>query len=162
MLTLLFFKNSNEVAVADLYLNERRLIATTHPATIVGAMFAMERSQLKVVTSLGTHTGNIEFSESDAEQVPLNVLKMRMDINPRLYQFTHLASDASQKVVLEGLDLFSKDNWRDPNEICDEYIRIAYHHLPQDVIKRQLVKPAPKDWSARLKKRNNFIYFPNC
>lgn len=162
MLTLTFFKNSKDVAVADLYLNERRLIATTHPATIVGAMFAMERSRLKVVTSLGTHTGNIEFHALGDEQLPLSVIKMRMDINPRLYQFSHLAADASQKTVLEGLDLFSKDNWFEPSEVCDEYIRVAYHHLPADVVKRELVKPAPTGWGLTLKNRNDFIYFPFC
>ena len=162
MLTLSFFQNHNEVAVADLYLNERRLIATTHPATIVGAMFAMKRTQLKVVTSVGTHTGNIEFLAAGAEFPPLVAYKMRLDLNPRLYQFSHLASNPTEKAILEGLDLFSKNNWHEPSELSDEYIRIAYHHLPADVLKRPLAAPEPKNWKRMLKKRNDFVYFPDC
>jgi hypothetical protein len=162
MLTLTFFKNHHDVAIGDLYLGERRLIATNHPATLVAAMFAMKRKQLKVTTLVGSHTGVIDFPSGEEPFTPLPVLKMRMDINPRLYQFRHLAADESEAAILEGLDLFSQDNWYEPSDRADEYIRAAYHHLPPDVIERQLTKPAPKNWKKTLKARNEFIYFPEC
>jgi hypothetical protein len=41
------FKNSRGVFVGDLYLDERRLLATTHPATVVAAIYAMDLTTLK-------------------------------------------------------------------------------------------------------------------
>lgn len=162
MLDLTFFENHHGVAIADLYFGERRLIATNHPATIVAAMFAMGRKRLRVHTKLGTHTADLQFAEAGAENPGPVVAKMRMDINPRLYRFAHLASTPSEREVLEGLDVFTFENWEEPNEVADEYIRIAHHHLPADVIARPLTTPAPRDWLQRLKKRNQFIYFPDC
>jgi len=162
MIDLTFFNNHNGVAIADLYLGERRLLATNHPATVVAAMFAMGRKRLKAHTDLGSQTGDLEFPDADADNPGPMVAKLRMNLNPRLYRFVHLASSPSERDVLERLDIFMHENWHEPSDVADEYIRIAHHHLPPDVIARPLNKPAPKDWSRRLKKRNEFIYFPEC
>ena len=103
MLTLTLFKNHNDVAIGDLYHGERRLIATNHPATLVAAMFAMGLKRLKVTTTVGTHTADFEFAPPEGPFTPLTRAKMRMDLNPRLYRYGHLASDDSERVVLEGL-----------------------------------------------------------
>ncbi|MCB1995032.1 MAG: hypothetical protein H6933_19385 [Burkholderiaceae bacterium] len=162
MIDLTFFENHNGAAIADLHLGERRLLATSHPATIVAAMFAMGRKRLKVHTTLGTHTDDLEFRDTDDDNAGPVVAKRRMDINPRLYRFAHLASTPTERQVLEGLDIFSYENWSEPTDVADEYIRVAHHHLPNDVIARPMSTPAPKDWPKRLKKRNQFIYFPHC
>lgn len=162
MLSLTFFENTNGAPVGDLHLGERRLLATTHPATIVAAMFAMELTELKVATSVGSHVGKVEFLEADAEFPPLPALKIRMGLNPRLYQFRHLAPTEDYVLLLEGLDLFVNENWYEPTELADEHLRAAHHHLPKDVIKRPLTTPAPKGWKATLKRRNGWIYFPDC
>jgi hypothetical protein len=161
-LTLTFFKNSKGAPVADLHLGERRLLATTHPATIVAAIFAMGLTELTVVTADDSHTGKVNFMESGADIWPLVALNLRMQMNPRLYQFRHLAPAQNYAPLLEGLDLFVHENWYEPNELADEHLRAAHHHLPKDLIKRPLVTPAPKGWKKTLARRNGWVYFPLC
>jgi len=162
MLTLTFFKNSHGIAVGDLYHNERRLIATTHPATVVAALFAMGKKQLAVTTSAGSYTGNLEFFGENDDVPPLVMTKMRYDLNPRFYQFKRLASSETESAYLEGLDLFSQDSWFAPHPRADQHLRLAQTHLPADVIVRPLTTPSPKGWWRTVKAQNEFIYFPNC
>ena len=161
-LQLTFFDNLKGAPVADLFIGDRRLIATTHPATIVGAMFAMKRTRLKVVTSIGCHTGVVRFLEPAEPYIPLVALKRFMELQPERCQFLHLAPTDLYVPLLQGLDLFAREDWHEPNDVCDEYIRAAYHHLPEDVIRRPLLKPAPKGWKKTLKRRNGWIYYPFC
>ena len=162
VMKLTFFRNTKGAPVADLYMGERQLIATTHPATIVGAMFAMKRTRLTVVTTAGSHTGTLRFLDPDEKGIPLIVLKVFLENRPDLLQFLHLAPDESYVPLLQGLEIFALEKWREPNDECDEYIRAAYHHLPKDVIERPLLKPVPKGWKKTLKRRNGWIYFPDC
>ena len=161
-LQLTFFHNSKGAPVADLYMGERRLLATTHPATIVGAMFAMKRTGLTVVTSIGSHTGVVRFLAPNEAYIPLVMLRTEMELYPERCQFLHLAPTDLYVPLLQGLDLFAREDWHEPNDVCDEYIRAAYHHLPEDVIRRPLLKPAPKGWKKTLKRRNGWIYYPFC
>lgn len=161
-LTVTFFSNHNSVPVADLYLGERRLLATTHPATIVAALYAMDMTELTVTTSDGTHTGELPFNEPGEEAWPIQVMNLRMQLNPRLYQFRHLAPSSDYHLFLQGLDLFAHDTWDAPSVVADEHLRAAHHHLPNDLIKRPLTTPDPKGWKKTLKHRNDFIYFPSC
>lgn len=162
MLHLTSFKNSRGVFVGDLYLDDRRLLATTHPATVVAAIYAMDLTTLKVTSSTGTHTANLEYRPDGDETLPLPIHKMRMDLNPAMYQYGHLASYPTEKVFLEGLDLFSNEDWHDTNEIADEHLRTAHHHLPPELIARPLTKPAGKTWKKTLRARNQFVYYPFC
>ena len=161
-LTLTFFANSNGVPVANLHLGERRLLATTHPATIVAAMFAMGVTQLTVVTADGSRAGEMNFMEPEADFWPLPAMNLRLQMNPRLYQFRHLAPAQNYLPLLEGLDLFAHENWYHPAEVADEHLRAAHHHLPKDLVKRPLLTPAPKGWKKTLTRRNGWIYFPFC
>jgi hypothetical protein len=86
---------------------------------------------------------------------------MRMDLNPAMYQNGHLASYPTEKVFLEGLDLFSNEDWHDTNELADEHLRTA-HHLPPELIARPLKKPAGKTWKKTLRARNKFVYYPSA
>lgn len=161
-LTLTFFSNDNGVPVADLHLGERRLLATTHPATIVAALFAMGLTELTVVTADGRHTGKMNFNEPGADFWPLPAINLRLQLNPRLYQFRHLAPAAGYLPLLEGLDLFAHENWWNPTEVADEHLRAAHHHLPKELIKRPLETPDPKGWKKTLARRNGWVYFPFC
>ena len=162
MLTLTFFNNSKGAAVADLHAGERRLLATTHPATIVAAMFAMDRTRLKVVTGVGSHTAGVLQPKTDGLWGKPVQAKMLFDLAVKDYQWSHLAESDEQKIVLDGLDYFAFEDWAAPTEVADEYIRIAHHHLPKELIKRPLAKAVPAGWKKTLKKRNQFIYFPYC
>lgn len=161
-LTLTFFKNSKGAPVADLHLGERRLLATTHPATIVAAIFAMGLTELEVVTAEGSHIGSVTFTEPGEDFWPIPAINLRLQMNPRLYQFRHIAPAASFVPLLEGLDLFAYENWYDPTELADEHLRAAHHHLPKDLIKRPLETPDPKGWKKTLARRNGWVYFPFC
>jgi len=161
-LTLTFFLNDKAVPVADLYLGERRLLATTHPATIVAAMYAMDMTELTVVTHAGSHTGQVEFIEPGEDAWPLPAINLRLRLNPHLYQFRHLAPADNYLLLLEGLDLFSYELWHTPTAVADEHLRTAHHHLPKDLIKRPLTTRDPKGWKKTLKNRNDFVYFPFC
>lgn len=161
-LTLTFFKNSKGAPVADLHLGERRLLATTHPATIVAAIFAMGLTELEVVTTEGSHIGEVAFQEPGTDLWPIPAINLRLQLNPRLYQFRHLAPAASFVPLLEGLDLFAYEDWYDPTELADEHLRAAHHHLPKDLIKRPLETPDPKGWKKTLARRNGWVYFPFC
>ena len=161
-LTLTFFTNDNGAPVADLYLGKRRLLATTHPATIVAALFAMDRTELTVVTAEGSHSGTMNFLEAGADFWPIEAMNLRMQLNPRLYQFRHLAPTQSYAPLLEGLDLFAYENWYNLTEVADEHLRAAHHHLPKDLLKRPLLTSAPKGWKKTVARRNGWIYFPFC
>jgi hypothetical protein len=161
-LTLTFFKNSKGAPVADLHLGERRLLATTHPATIVAAIFAMGLTELEVVTAEGNHIGEVVFQEPGTVFWPLPAINLRLQMNPRLYQFRHLAPADGYLPLLEGLDLFAHEDWWDPTEVADEHLRAAHHHLPKDLIKRPLETPDPKGWKKTLARRNGWVYFPFC
>lgn len=161
-LTLTFFLNDNGVPVADLYLGERRLLATTHPATIVAAIYAMDLTELTVITHEGSYSGELQFNEPGDDTWPLPVLNLQLQLNPELYQFRHLAPRVEYHPILEGLDLFSHETWHAPSAVADEHLRAAHHHLPKDLIKRPLETPAPKGWKKTLNRRNNWVYFPEC
>jgi len=110
--TLTFFLNSKGAPVADLYLGTRRLLATTHPATIVAALFAMDINELTVITLLGNQTAKLDFIDIGGLFIPLPAVKVRMQLNPRLFQFRHLSPDESFLPLLEGLDLFAQEDWQ--------------------------------------------------
>lgn len=161
-LTLTFFDNTKGAPVANLWLGERRLLATTHPATIVAAIFAMGLSQLTVVTADGSHAGELNFIQAGGDFPWLPALKTRMQTSPSLSQFRHLAPAQSYLPLLEGLDLFSKEDWYELTDVADEHLRAAHHHLPNDLIKRPMLTPDPKGWKKTLSRRNGWVYFPYC
>ena len=156
-LVLRFFKNHAGIAVGDLFLADQRLLATTHPATIVGAIYALGLKRLKVETTSGGKTADLRFSVSN-----IMMAKLRMDLNPRLYRFIHLASTQSELKFLEGLDIFSHEAWATATGRAEEHLRTAHHHLPADLVARPLTGAAPAGWRKTLKARNKFVYYPFC
>lgn len=156
-LVLRFFKNHAGFAVGDLFLGNRRLLATTHPATIVGAIYALGLKRLRVETASGQKTANLRFSVRD-----ILMAKLRMDLNPRLYHYIHLATTQSELKFLEALNIFSHEGWATATGQAEEHLRTAHHHLPADLVARPLTGAAPTGWRKTLKARNKFVYFPFC
>ncbi|ANB70921.1 hypothetical protein AYM40_00075 [Paraburkholderia phytofirmans OLGA172] len=54
MLKLTFYQNSEGAIVGNLDSGDRRLLATTHPATIAAAIFALDEYELEVATVTGS------------------------------------------------------------------------------------------------------------
>lgn len=145
MLKLIFYKNSQGVHIADLYKDDRRLLATTHPATIAAAIFAMEEYDLEVKTEKGLLAVSIPVETSDLD--PLGAIM----------------EDHEMGKFMSGFATFSRIDFANPPEIdtqADIYFRTAVHHLPPELVKVAPVEPAPKGFKKELKERNKYIYFP--
>jgi len=67
MLKLRFYPNSRGVWVGELLCDETRLLATTHPATIAAAIFAMDEHTLCVETSLGSFEMVFPFDTGETD-----------------------------------------------------------------------------------------------
>lgn len=146
MLNLRFFKNTSNVYVGDLYLDERRLLATTHPATIAAAVVALAENKLEVKTHKGSK--EIEFPLGDSEIALLYAV----------------SDDDEMSHFIDGLAKFSMLltfplPWDEQAEI---HFRTAVHHLPSQLVKVVAEGPEPADFKKQLKKRNQYIYYPDC
>lgn len=145
-LQLTFFNNSNGVPVGELSLDGKRMLATTHPATIAAALFAMDEEGLSVKTSRGECAIGFPVLSKDLEN--LNAIALK-----ELAQFLSLFAT------------FSYFDFAHP-EPCDRHadihFRTAVHHLASDVVKVRPIGPEPKGWKKELKKRNQFVYYPHC
>ncbi|MDN7407975.1 hypothetical protein QZM42_05375 [Burkholderia vietnamiensis] len=145
MLNLLFYKNSAGVHIGDLYKDEQRLLATTHPATIAAAVFALDEYSLTVKTDKGVHT--MHFPCEDEDMMPL----------------TLLCVDAEMVQFMTGLATFSNTNYSAPpgsDKHAEVHFRTAVHHLPDELVKNAPKGPVPKTFKAALRERNRFIYYP--
>ncbi|WP_341314363.1 hypothetical protein WN982_03265 [Paraburkholderia sp. IMGN_8] len=146
MLNLRFYKNTSKVYVGDLYLGERRLLATTHPATIAAAVVALAETELEVRTHKGST--RIGFPVGDSDIALLH----------------GVSDDDEMSHFIDGLAKFSMLlsfplPWDDQAEI---HFRTAVHHLPPELVKVTTDEPAPADFKKQLKKRNQYIYYPDC
>ncbi|MDR5813829.1 hypothetical protein QCE62_09550 [Caballeronia sp. LZ033] len=145
MLTLLFYKNTSGAYVGDLYKGEQRLLATTHPATIAAAVFALDEYSLEIKTDKGAHT--MQFPCEDDDLMPLTLLC----VEPSMVHF------------ITGLATFSATNFSAPpgfDKQADIHFRTAVHHLPDELVKNAPKGPVPKTFKAALRERNQFIYYP--
>jgi len=147
MLKLTFYRNSNDVWIGDLSDGETRLLATTHPATIAAAIFAMDEYGLQVVTEHGTF--EMEFPASTGELDALGQLMLDQDMGK----------------WMSGFCTFSRFDFVNPQAMdtqADIHLRTAIHHLPSEFVKVRPNKAEPKGFKKELKKRNQFIYYPWC
>ncbi|MGF6902591.1 hypothetical protein [Paraburkholderia sp. GAS348] len=147
MLKLTFYQNSEGAIVGNLDSGDRRLLATTHPATIAAAIFALDEYELEVATV----TGSIRVSIPIETEVldPLEAIMASSDMGK----------------FMSGFATFSRLDFANPSQFdtsADVHFRTAVHHLPNELVKLRPAEPAPKDFSAELKNRNQYIYFPDC
>ncbi|SAL82373.1 hypothetical protein AWB68_06493 [Caballeronia choica] len=145
MLTLTFYKNTQGVHIGDLYRGERRLLATTHPATIAAAIFAMDEYDLTVKTALGSL--GISFPVETGDLDPLG----------------DIMEDEEMGEFMSGFATFSSFDFANPSPIdpyAEIHFRTALHHLPKELVKVSASEPAPKSFKKDLRERNKYIYFP--
>ena len=147
MLKLTFYQNSQGAIVGNLESGDRRLLATTHPATIAAAIFAMDEYELEVATVKGSMQVSIPVETEVLD--PLG----------------EIMTDSDMGKFMSGFATFSRFDFANPSQFdtqADVHFRTAVHHLPDELVKIRPAEPAPKGFPAELKKRNQYIYFPNC
>ena len=123
------------------------LLATTHPATIAAAIFAMDEYELEVATVKGSMQVSIPVETEVLD--PLG----------------EIMADSDMGEFMSGFATFSRFDFANPSQFdtqADVHFRTAVHHLPDELVKIRPAEPAPKGFPAELKKRNQYIYFPNC
>lgn len=147
MLKLTFRPNHNNVWIGELLHGETRLLATTHPATIAAAIFAMDQYSLRVETE----KGGIDMD------FPLDMAE--------LPSWLPLMLDAEMAQWMCSLYTFSQFDFVNPHpndKQADIHFRTAIHHLSPELVKVHPTKPEPKGFKQALEKRNEFIYYPYC
>ena len=147
MLKLTFYRNHNEVWIGDLHLDKNRLLATTHPATIAAAIFAMDEYSVYVETEKGSFDMTFPADTSDLD--PLGDLMLDEDMVKWMSLFC----------------TFSRFDFADPHPLdsqADIHFRTAVHHLPAELVKVRPGEPEPKGFKKELRKRNQYIYYPWC
>ncbi|WP_322092620.1 hypothetical protein [Paraburkholderia bannensis] len=147
MLKLRFYPNSRGVWVGELLDDETRLLATTHPATIAAAIFAMDQCKLCVETDMGKFEMTFPFEAGEGE--PLGELMQ----DEQMMEWMGLFSTFSRFDFARPLPYDTK---------TDVHFRVAVHHLPAELVKVHPSGPEPKDFRLQLKMRNRFIYYPWC
>ncbi|MFL9959073.1 hypothetical protein PQR65_37370 [Paraburkholderia nemoris] len=134
MLTLRFFQNSRGVWVGELLEAGTRMLATTHPATIAAAIFAMDEYRLRVETNAGSF--EMKFPFDTDEQVQLG----------------RLVQDAQMGEWLSLFCTFSRFDFAHPapnDTRADIHFRTAVHHLPQELVKVYPSGPEPRDFKQQ-------------
>ncbi|MCL4665779.1 hypothetical protein [Burkholderia pseudomallei] len=147
MLKLTFFPNSQNVWIGELQRDENRLLATSHPATIAAAIFAMDEYSVCVETERGSF--EMEF--------PVNI--------GELDALGHLMLDQDMGHWMSHFCTFSSFDFANPHPLdtrADIHFRTAIHHLPPELVKVRPTEPEPKGFKKELKKRNRYIYYPWC
>jgi hypothetical protein len=145
MLTLTFYQNSQGVHIGDLHQGDRRLLATTHPATIAAAIFAMDEYDLEVKTDIGSLVISFPIEISDLD--PLGAIM----------------EDQAMGDFMSGFATFSRFDFANPlpyDPYAEIHFRAAVHHLPKELVKVSPSMPAPKSFKKDLRERNKYIYFP--
>lgn len=153
MLTL--YKNDRGAVIGDLYLittdgdneNLTRLMATTHPATICAAIFAMDAYEFVFRSERGE--GEFEFPVATSQ----------------LDELANLLVDQDEGKFMSGCATFSRFDFAHPAPFdtqAEIHFRVSAHHLPPELVKIHPAQPVPKSFKKDLKVRNKYIYHPSC
>jgi hypothetical protein len=146
-LILSLYRNSRGVVIGDLYQGEKRLLATTHPATIAAAIFSMDEYGFAFKSEKGT--GEFEFPVATGE---LDALATLLD-------------DQDEANFMSGFATFSRFDFAHPlpfDTQAEIHHRVAVHHLGNELVKVTPAEPAPKGFKKELRNRNRYIYYPYC
>jgi hypothetical protein len=141
------FRNSRNAVIFDLYIDDKRLLATSHPATISAALFAMGASEFIFKREEGEH----KFS-----------FPLRLD---EVTSLGNLLTDQAEADLWSGMLFFSNINFLNPPSIdtqAEKHLRLAVHHIAPEYIKNCPVTPPLSSFKRELNRRNKFIYFPHC
>lgn len=146
-LVLKLYKNSRGAVIGDLSCGKQRLIATSHPATIAAAIFAM--GQYDFVFNSAKGAGEFAFPVEIGELDALGTL----------------LEDQDEGNFMSGFATFSRFDFAHPMPFDNQapiHWRVATVHLPQELVKVAPAVPAPKSFKKDLKTRNKYVYFPYC
>ncbi|WP_413657871.1 hypothetical protein [Paraburkholderia phenoliruptrix] len=145
MLSLFFYRNSRGALIGELQNDDSRLLATSHPATIAAAVFAMNEHSVRVDTDDGSFEMQFPFNDDEFDSVGA-VIKEE-DVGYWMSLFCTFSR-------FDFLNPLPYDNH------AETHFRTAVHHLPPELVKIRLMAPEPKDFKKQLKKRNRYIYYP--
>lgn len=151
--SLVLYHNTKKATVCELHVGNDLVLATTHPATILAALQAMELGQNTVLTTL------------NGKQYQLSLAPISPDAIYNLWQALDDSEDELEHKFLDGLLTFKSLDFFNPpagDSQADIHLRTAIHHLPVNLVKRKPAGPPPADWPKQLKHRNQFIYHPEC
>lgn len=144
-IVLTLYANSRGAAIGDLYVGETRVLATTHPATIAAAIFAMNENTF-IFKSNGTEV-ECAFPIEDDD----------------LSEMTSLLDDVDEGKFIIGFAMFSRLDFLNPppfDDQADIHLRTAIHHLEEQLVRVRPLLPPPKGFKKELRNRNKYIYFP--
>lgn len=146
-LVLTLYRNSRGAVIGDLYLGERRLLATTHPATICAAIFSMDEYEFIFKSPKGEW--KFEYPVTTGE----------------LDAMANLLGDQSEADFISGFATFSYLDFANPrpgDTQAEIHWRTAMHHLPVELVKVGPIKQITKRGKKEMRHRNRYIYFPFC
>jgi hypothetical protein len=142
---LTLYANSRGAVIGDLYVDETRVLATTHPATIAAAIFAMNEKSF-VFKSKGAEV-KCAFPIDDDD----------------LSEMTSLLEDVDEGKFVINFAVFSQLDFLNPppfDDQADIHLRTAIHHLEEQLVRIGPLSPPPKGFKKELRNRNKYVYFP--
>jgi hypothetical protein len=146
-LILKLYRNTRGAVIGDLYQDGRRLLATTHPATIAAAIFAMDEYDFVFESKKGS--GQFEFPIAFSE----------------LGEIASLLEDQDEGDFISGFATFSRFDFAHPHQFDNQaeiHHRVAIHHLGPELVKVGPISPTRKGFKKELRNRNKYVYFPYC
>lgn len=144
-IVLTLYENSRGAVIGDLYVGETRVLATTHPATIAAAIFAMDENSFVFKAS------------SEEVECPFPIEDYG------LTQITSCLDNVDEGKFIIGLSMFSRLDFLNPppfDDQADIHLRTAVHHLDEQLVRVRPLSPPPKGFKKELRNRNKYIYFP--
>lgn len=145
-IVLSLYANSRGAVIGDLYADAARVLATTHPATIAAAIFAMDEKTIVFKSDKGEAEFAFPFKNDDFGAL------------------ASLLDNLDQVVFMTGFATFSHFDFLHPAPFDDQaeiHHRVAAHHLLEKFVQVAPSSPAPKGFKKELRNRNKYIYFPH-
>lgn len=152
-IVLSLYKNSRNAVIGDLVVRnkegnrEERVLATTHPATIAAAIYAMAENTIVFKSDKGEREFAFPIRTED------------------LVVLACLLSNQDQANFMSGFSTFSRFDFLHPlpfDDQADIHLRVATHHLGEQLVRIAPLSPPPKEFKKQLRARNCYIYYPYC
>lgn len=144
-IVLSLYANSRGAVIGNITKGKQRLLATTHPATIAAAIFAMVENTIV-----------FKSNEEEAEFA----FPIKTEDLPAL---ASLLDNQDQGNFMSGFATFSRFDFLHPlpwDTQADIHHRVAAHHLGEQLVRIAPLSPPPKGFKKELRNRNKYIYFP--
>lgn len=144
-IVLTLYANSHGAVIGDLYVGETRVLATTHPATIAAAIFAMRENSF------------VFKANGEEVECPFPIE------DDGLSQITSCLDNVDEGKFIIDFSMFSRLDFLNPPPLdgqADTHLRTAIHHLAERLVRIGPLSPPPKGFKEELRNRNKYIYFP--